>query len=58
VLPRELPESIAEKCCRQVHDFEARSPDELTLHKGERVELLERDGRMASSVSPARDPMC
>ncbi|KAF8539416.1 hypothetical protein BDD12DRAFT_882373 [Trichophaea hybrida] len=27
-----------------VHDFEARSPDELTLHKGDHIELLERDG--------------
>ena len=25
-------------------DFEARSPDELTLHKGDQIELLERDG--------------
>lgn len=24
-------------------DFEARSPDELTLIKGERIELIERD---------------
>lgn len=27
-----------------LHNFEARSPDELTLHKGEHVELLEKDG--------------
>ncbi|KAL8803295.1 MAG: hypothetical protein Q9182_003253 [Xanthomendoza sp. 2 TL-2023] len=26
-----------------IHDFEARSPDELTLTKGERIELIERD---------------
>ncbi|MCJ1268156.1 polar growth protein [Lobaria immixta] len=26
-----------------VHDFEARSPDELSLQKGERIELIERD---------------
>lgn len=26
-----------------VHDFDARSPDELTLRKGERVELVELD---------------
>ncbi|CAL8582895.1 hypothetical protein XPA_008536 [Xanthoria parietina] len=26
-----------------IHDFEARSPDELTLIKGERIELIERD---------------
>ncbi|KAI9706001.1 MAG: polar growth protein [Candelina mexicana] len=26
-----------------VHDFEARSPDELTLAKGDRIELIERD---------------
>ncbi|KAL8729639.1 MAG: hypothetical protein Q9166_004588 [cf. Caloplaca sp. 2 TL-2023] len=26
-----------------IHDFEARSPDELTLTKGERIELVERD---------------
>ena len=24
-------------------DFEARSPDELSLHKGDRIELIERD---------------
>ena len=28
-----------------MHDFGARSPDELTLHKGEQIEVLERDGR-------------
>ena len=27
-----------------LHDFEARSPDEITLRKGEQVELLEDDG--------------
>ena len=27
-----------------LHDFESRSPDELTLRKGEHVELLEKDG--------------
>lgn len=27
-----------------LHNFEARSPDELTLRKGEHVELLEKDG--------------
>lgn len=26
-----------------VHDFEARSPDELSLRKGDRIELIERD---------------
>ncbi|KAL8874019.1 MAG: hypothetical protein Q9174_000585 [Haloplaca sp. 1 TL-2023] len=26
-----------------IHDFEARSPDELSLAKGERIELIERD---------------
>ncbi|KAL9029045.1 MAG: hypothetical protein Q9196_002667 [Gyalolechia fulgens] len=26
-----------------IHDFEARSPDELSLCKGERIELIERD---------------
>ncbi|KAI4289791.1 MAG: hypothetical protein L6R35_000939 [Caloplaca aegaea] len=26
-----------------IHDFEARSPDELSLSKGERIELIERD---------------
>lgn len=26
-----------------VHDYDARSPDELTLRKGEHLELLERD---------------
>ncbi|MCJ1464574.1 polar growth protein [Pseudocyphellaria aurata] len=26
-----------------IHDFEARSPDELSLQKGERIELIERD---------------
>ncbi len=26
-----------------IDDFEARSPDELTLTKGERIELIERD---------------
>lgn len=26
-----------------VHDFLARSPDELTLAKGDRIELIERD---------------
>ena len=26
-----------------IDDFEARSPDELTLIKGERIELIERD---------------
>ncbi|KAI5850654.1 hypothetical protein BZA05DRAFT_419171 [Tricharina praecox] len=26
-----------------MHDFEARSPDELTLHKGEQIEVIERD---------------
>ncbi|KAL9605445.1 MAG: hypothetical protein Q9179_001357 [Wetmoreana sp. 5 TL-2023] len=26
-----------------IHDFEARSPDELSLTKGERIELIERD---------------
>jgi len=30
---------------RVIHDFSARSPDELTLRKGEHVELLEKDGR-------------
>lgn len=30
---------------RVLHNFEARSPDELTLRKGEHVELLEKDGR-------------
>lgn len=28
-----------------MHSFEARSPDELSLRKGEHVELLEKDGR-------------
>ncbi|CUS15136.1 unnamed protein product, partial [Tuber aestivum] len=28
---------------RVIHDFSARSPDELTLRKGEHVELLEKD---------------
>jgi SH3 domain len=28
-----------------LHNFEARSPDELTLRKGEHIELLEKDGR-------------
>jgi len=28
-----------------MHDFEARSPDELTLRKGEQIEIIERDGR-------------
>ncbi|KAB8446252.1 hypothetical protein FH972_025234 [Carpinus fangiana] len=26
-----------------IHEFAARSPDEITLHKGDRVELIERD---------------
>ncbi|TKA66072.1 hypothetical protein B0A49_13637, partial [Cryomyces minteri] len=26
-----------------VHDFAARSPDELSLAKGDRIELIERD---------------
>lgn len=30
---------------RVLHNFGARSPDELTLRKGEHVELLEKDGR-------------
>lgn len=28
-----------------VHDFIARSPDELSLAKGDRIELIERYGR-------------
>lgn len=35
---------------KQVHDFEARSPDELTLKKGEEVEVLERDGMHTYAV--------
>ena len=34
-------------CCilipQHIDDFEARSPDELSLQKGERIELIERD---------------
>ncbi|KAJ8608130.1 hypothetical protein MRB53_039809 [Persea americana] len=26
-----------------IHDFIARSPDELTLRKGDRIELIEKD---------------
>lgn len=26
-----------------IHDFAARSPDEITLHKGDKVELVEKD---------------
>lgn len=35
----------ATKLLLVLHDFESRSPDELTLRKGEQVELLETDGR-------------
>lgn len=28
---------------RHADDFEARSPDELSLSKGDRIELIERD---------------
>lgn len=28
---------------QDIDDFEARSPDELSLQKGERIELIERD---------------
>lgn len=28
---------------KMIDDFEARSPDELSLQKGERIELIERD---------------
>lgn len=28
---------------KTIDDFEARSPDELSLQKGERIELIERD---------------
>jgi hypothetical protein len=28
-----------------LHNFEARTPDELTLRKGEHIELLQKDGR-------------
>lgn len=40
-----LPPSEMAILLRVLHNFEARSPDELTLRKGEHVELLEKDGR-------------
>jgi hypothetical protein len=39
-----------------VHGFEARSPDELTFRKGERIEVLERDGRNLIPPGPSRGP--
>lgn len=35
---------LADRSSEQVHDFDARSPDELTLRKGDTVEVLEDDG--------------
>ena len=59
VLPVALPAPTPSITCRQAHsfvharqtdiissdvdDFEARSPDELSLAKGDRIELIERD---------------
>lgn len=38
--PREVPPG---SILLVVHDFLARSPDELSLAKGDRIELIERD---------------
>ena len=35
--------SEADRLTYSIDDFEARSPDELTLIKGEKIELIERD---------------
>jgi hypothetical protein len=35
-----------------IHDFEARSPDELAFRKGEKIEVLERDGRSSDPIWP------
>ena len=35
--------SEADRLTYSIDDFEARSPDELTLIKGDKIELIERD---------------